>query len=641
MLASVALVGCTNDDSLLDNDNQQGGKSKAYMSLAIGTNSTGRGVTGDKDGTADDSGHYNDGTTDEQDVNSILVVVKGDNVNYGVAALYSDDNATTEKNELTDNFDVTTMTYTKKEAFELGSEGTYKLLVVLNPAQAIKNLLNGAAVVEDYNSVASIYNEILNGEYVSEEQTPTFADDIAAITTDNGFMMANKEEVSVTLTGAHNKPESAPCPNVNVERVASKITFLPTELTTAPLENNLNVYSVSHTNYTYSSVVEEGWVADADGSAYVHIDKFNQVKDANGTVLYKVFENTTYEGAYVKTQETHTGDITVGNKTVTKTNLPVFRKAKSDTEVTDGETPDYVGQLVVIAGALVSSTNAAPNPTTLNWYVQLDGYVLTNLNKRVHWVRHHLTADATEPVPFGVMGVNGAYLADPFTVDKNTDKNLYSTWFYNDYASINKNITEGTVASNVFTSLTADAAVDNTTHDASKLGITLGYCFENAVKATKQSGEKSTGITFRGKIYDETGQAVGTVYKYKEGFYKTLDAIIAKYKTDTNIQALSDANTTDVQVIRNAGIEVYTDGTCYYSSLIKHFEYPESTAAANRHMEYAIMRNNIYVLQVSSFSEIGTSTVVPAPGVDQTEKVYLKLMATIKPWIVRFNNFEL
>ena len=633
MLASVALVGCTNDDSLLDNDNQQGGKSKAYMSLAIGTNSTGRGVTGDKDGTADDSGHHNAGTTDEQTVNSILVVVKGHNVNYGVAALYSDDNATTEKNELTDNFVVTNTSYTKKEAFELGSEGTYKLLVVLNPAQAIKNRLNGAAVVEDYTSVTSIYNEILDGKYVSEEQTPTFAGDIAAITTDNGFMMANKEEVSVVLTGEHNNPGDALCPNVDVERVASKITFLPSELTTAPLENKLNVYPVSHTNYTYSSVVEEGWIKV--GTAYVYIDNFNQVKDARGKILYKVFDNVTYGGVYVKTNEVHTGDITVNSKTVTKTDKPVFRAA-----IADGETPDYTGELVVVAGALVSSTNAAPNPTTINWYVQLDGYVLTNLNKQVHWVRHHLTADVTEPVPFGVMGVNGAYLADPFTVDKNTGKELYSTWFYNDYASINKNITEGTVASNVFTPLTADAAVDNTTHDASKLGITLGYCFENAVMAAKQSGEKSTGITFRGKIYDENGHAVGTVYKYKEGFYKTLDAIIAKYKTDTNIQALSDANTTNVQVIRNAGIEVYTDGTCYYSSLIKHFEYPESTAAANRHMEYAIMRNNIYVLQVSSFSEIGTSTVVPAPGVDQTEKVYLKLMATIKPWIVRFNNIE-
>ena len=633
MLASVALVGCTNDDSLLDNDNQQGGKSKAYMSLAIGTNSTGRGVTGDNDGTADDSGHHNAGTTDEQTVNSILVVVKGHNVNYGVAALYSDDNATTEKNELTDNFVVTNTSYTKREAFELGSEGTYKLLVVLNPAQAIKNRLNGAAVVEDYTSVTNIYNEILDGKYVSEEQTPTFADDIAAITTDNGFMMANKEEVSVVLTGEHNNPDDALCPNVDVERVASKITFLPSELTTAPLESKLNVYPVSHTNYTYSSVVEEGWIKV--GTAYVYIDNFNQVKDATGKILYKVFDNVTYGGAYVKTNEVHTGNITVNSETVTKTDKPVFRAA-----IADGETPDYTGQLVVVAGALVSSTNAAPNPTTINWYVQLDGYVLTNLNKQVHWVRHHLTAGATEPVPFGVMGVSGAYLADPFTVDKNTDKILYSTWFYNDYASINKNITEGTVASNVFTSLTADAAVDNTTHDASKLGITLGYCFENAVMATKQSGEKSTGITFRGKIYDENGHAVGTVYKYKEGFYKTLDAIIAKYKTDTNIQALSDANTTDVQVIRNAGIEVYTDGTCYYSSLIKHFEYPESTPAANRHMEYAIMRNNIYVLQVSSFSEIGTSTVVPAPGVDQTEKVYLKLMATIKPWIVRFNNIE-
>ena len=625
MLACTALVGCTSEDGLLDNDTQQGTKSKAYMSLTIGTNSAGRGVTGDSDGDADDSGHHNNGTTEEQNVNSILVVVKGENVNYGVAALYNSDN-------IQSNFEVTSTTYTKKEAFELGSEGTYKLLVVLNPATGITAKLNGAAIVEDYTQVTGVYNEILNGHYASAETTSTFANDIAAITA-NGFMMANKEEVSVTLTGEHNKPENAPCPNVNVERVASKITFLPSELTSFPLENKLNVYKVSHTNYTYSSIVEEGWIKV--GTAYVYIDNFNQVKDATGQILYKVFDNATYGGAYVKTNEVHTGDITVNSETVTKTNLPIFRAA-----IADGDTPDYTGQLVVVAGQLVPSTETNPNPATIDWYVQLDGYVLTNLNKQVYWVRHHLTADATEPAPFGIMGTNGAYLADPFTVSKNTDAVTYSTWFYNDYASINENITKGTVTANVFAPLTANAAVNNTTHDPNTLGISLGYCFESAVMAAKQSGEKSTGITFRGKIYDTKGQPVGTIYKYKEGFYKTLDAIIAKYPDEDNIKSLSDANTTDNAVIRAAGIEVYENGTCYYSSLIKHFEYPEGTIAANRHMEYAIMRNNIYVLQISSFSEIGTSYVVPAPGVDQTEKVYLKLMATIKPWIVRFNNIE-
>ena len=626
MLACTALVGCTSEDGLLDNDTQQGTKSKAYMSLTIGTNSAGRGVTGDSDGDADDSGHHNNGTTEEQNVNSILVVVKGEDVNYGVAALYQN------SDNIQSNFKVTSTTYTKKEAFELGSEGTYKLLVVLNPATGITAKLNGAAIVEDYTQVTGVYNEILNGHYASAETTSTFTNDIAAITA-NGFMMANKEEVSVTLTGANNKPDTAPCPNVDVERVASKITFLPSELTSFPLENKLNVYKVSHTNYTYSSIVEEGWIKV--GTAYVYIDNFNQVKDATGQILYQVFDNATYGGAYVKTNDVHTGDITVNSATVTKTNLPIFRAA-----IADGDTPDYTGQLVVVAGQLVTPTETNPNPATIDWYVQLDGYVLTNLNKQVYWVRHHLTADATEPAPFGKMGTDGAYLADPFTVSKNTAAVTYSTWFYNDYASINNNITKGTVATNIFTSLTADAAVNNTTHDPNTLGISLGYCFESAVKATEQSGEKSTGITFRGKIYDTAGQPVGTIYKYKEGFYKTLDAIIAKYPNDANIKSLSDANTTDNAVIRAAGIEVYEDGTCYYSSLIKHFEYPDGTIAANRHMEYAIMRNNIYVLQISSFSEIGTSNVVPAPGVDQTEKVYLKLMATIKPWIVRFNNIE-
>ena len=53
------------------------------------------------------------------------------------------------------------------------------------------------------------------------------------------------------------------------------------------------------------------------------------------------------------------------------------------------------------------------------------------------------------------------------------------------------------------------------------------------------------------------------------------------------------------------------------------------------------MRNNIYVLTVKSFKEIGSATITIPDGTEDTDKnFYLKLTSTILPWQVRFNNIE-
>ena len=58
-------------------------------------------------------------------------------------------------------------------------------------------------------------------------------------------------------------------------------------------------------------------------------------------------------------------------------------------------------------------------------------------------------------------------------------------------------------------------------------------------------------------------------------------------------------------------------------------------------MEYAIMRNNIYSLAVTSINEIGKPIVDPTPDTpNESTKAALNVEAKILPWIVRYNDIE-
>ena len=112
------------------------------------------------------------------------------------------------------------------------------------------------------------------------------------------------------------------------------------------------------------------------------------------------------------------------------------------------------------------------------------------------------------------------------------------------------------------------------------------------------------------------GTNVGTIYKYANQYFRSMDALKSVYPA-----------------YKAENLVTYTDGYCYYYAPIEHFKGNENN------MQYAIMRNNIYSLKIGTFKEIGSSTIIPEDGgtIDD-ESAYLKLTTTIAPWIVRFNT---
>lgn len=128
----------------------------------------------------------------------------------------------------------------------------------------------------------------------------------------------------------------------------------------------------------------------------------------------------------------------------------------------------------------------------------------------------------------------------------------------------------------------------------------LDYTTENVVKAEDSENTCATyctGIVFKAK-YQPAGISTtdGTFYRYNGTCYASLTDI----KDVIGNQSISDYN------LSQFGITKYQGGICYYTYWIKHAEDGNDTTVSP--MEYAIVRNNIYQINVTGINDIGTVT---------------------------------
>lgn len=128
----------------------------------------------------------------------------------------------------------------------------------------------------------------------------------------------------------------------------------------------------------------------------------------------------------------------------------------------------------------------------------------------------------------------------------------------------------------------------------------LDYTTENVVKAEDSENTCATyctGIVFKAK-YKPAGISTtdGTFYRYNSTCYASLNDI----KNVIGDQSISDNN------LSQFGITKYQGGNCYYTYWIKHAEDGNDTTVSP--MEYAIVRNNIYQINVTGINDIGTVT---------------------------------
>ena len=561
LFACAALAACTNDDIVENNGKGEQEKVKGNLTLVIAaSNNSSR--------AAEDGDETDGGTTAESKVNSVLVVLapvnsegafNGDQIVESVAG--------TELQKTTIGGNVAYVAPT----FQLNANGEYKVLVVANPNQGIINAVTNANLTEKYAAV----------ENYAYSYAGTGTNEMVGTDAEPSFMMVNQTESTVNVES--NNKDNPTTVTVNVERIASKITFVPATMTAG--ENTYsNRYAVKVvTGQKEVEETREGY--RMEGGVGYHMTGLNKAKllSDNSTIWIQNGER-----AFTQTENKYPG-----------TNLFIYESitmpGKKDF--------DYVW-----------TTNVDKEK---NWYVQLDDYALVNLSKGVYAVRNLAKADFSATKTFGLLDATYRWVLDPNTVAKNSENtsSIAGDYFYNKVAEVQA--AEKDYAGDASPLSYADYfSTLPTAATEGQVGTRLAYCLENVVKVDNQLPTMVTGIIFRAQIYNENHQAMGTIYKCGGSYYTTLEQMYSEHPGTTEF-------------------ETYNVGKCYYySSDIMH-------SSDDDYMKKVIMRNNVYVLSVKSFTDMGSAEVkIPDGSEDHDKNFYLKLTSTILPWQVRFNNIE-
>ena len=671
MLASVALVGCT--DEFDEGGSTQAIQKEAYISLSINSNTdssraAGKGY-GDEDGSTESSGHTTDAKRTENDVNTLLVVVTPQTLGDAGVDPKVDNKVTINgfvrvlekaKNEFT-----TSGTTIRMNAIErVDYIQTYNVLVVVNPVSGLltaienKNHNEAYSTIRNYSGVG--YEEI--GDATAKSLS---------------FMMSNQSEETVTPTEA-NQIETNPAKAVvEVERAVSKITYRPSGV------NEDNTFPITVEIKNYKAKTERFWFVEnytekIDGKD-VNVKKytyalFNQATYGTGASAQEVWvllkeANKKYDGGQIvasdirgifqkeyKTVDNeqklveYTGFVTPianefekGNKTAAllKDITPV--DGNDDDATNEKELQEYLNELKFVVD------NVTPEvPTTDQYSIQLEKYALTNMSNKVYAVRH--TSNETTWGPL----TGDEYIVDPYTTSKVAATGAaYTTWF--ETATLYETIKGQAKAYNVNDWKTLPTKTDyvsegtaNSAHGTiTDAGQILRYCYENSVLVDKTNDNLISGIVFVGQI-KKGNAAVPVLYKYNGKFFSTLKQLLVE---NTNLTISENASET---AIIGADIEIYKDGKCYYYVPIKHKDNGVADYAYNAgvkvyniengvgNMEFAIMRNNIYSMAVTGISKIGMSTLELAAGAGvQDESAFISVECNILKWIVRFNDVEL
>ena len=696
MLASVALVGCTNEDPI-DAGNEELKQSEltrgdAYVNFVINTKTdSSRGVTGSETDTsgdthtgADDNNHHVSGTTAENTVSKLLLVIaKVDDSSTSTTepTLYTEvmteaSNKVAngyvgilEGNEFTNADGVISMA----APIRLDYTGKYAVLAVINPAPGLE-----AQITEGGNHKAA-YEAILayNGNDAYS---------------DSYFQMSNKEACVIEALPTHNDPLHPVTASIAVERTVSKTTWRwvakQSNLPGTILPTKENVYSVDvavkkqspeQGSFWYKKVeTAEKTIENADGTTtkvtenydtYYYSEEFNKAVSSDGKTYWVLFKknstaNTDAQGKIILNEVEAIFENLVEAEQYKGVIDDTDKKNDDDEDNTQSVTgreitDDLLSQNYATAQANVTASkvasltfvyNSTATETDNKFYVHLTHYALTNLTQNVYAVRHIDDNDGTER-KMGVLA-SGEYLSTPYYASINTGT---AVTFDNNLATVEAAAAAFTsgVTGTIFKALPTSGS-DGTTeegdteHDNKNVGGFMQYLYENSCKTDKVNASTVTGIVLAGDIYDETGVKVPVLYKYNQKYYRTLQALVNALDTDKDGVAIFTKGETTYKITANstnteataAGIDVYENGRCYYySAQIKHFDNGVDAIGV---MEYAIMRNNIYSLAVKSIKEIGDARVDVTENTPISDiRAYVDLEVSILPWIVRFNDLDL
>lgn len=197
----------------------------------------------------------------------------------------------------------------------------------------------------------------------------------------------------------------------------------------------------------------------------------------------------------------------------------------------------------------------------------------------------------------------------------------------------------------------------NDEDDVNKNGYkVLGYCTENTIKGnSNQRYGLTTAVVFKAEIGGSIiEEGTGALYRYNNTVYNTWDAVYAAYKMNNPSATYTnyDAYKSDSQGADKAlEITRWQRGTdekfyCYYAYWNRHNDNGKSTVMGP--MEFAVVRNNIYKLDIKNIWKLGHPTDPTNPidpdepwkptTPDEEDKLTMDVNVSVLNWAVRVNN---
>lgn len=287
-----------------------------------------------------------------------------------------------------------------------------------------------------------------------------------------------------------------------------------------------------------------------------------------------------------------------------------------------------------------NETYELKNPAgTVYATVRLNNYKFINLANKFYTFRHVSTLEPANETPsapdaysvaagnFGNIADNNGYLIDPYFFDKTVTgaPSFTGGSFYTNHLS--------------------QQADDNWSGLAAAETYVSIYCLENCMFRPAQNTVYSTGIMLKGTFTPAASQTIGdngapvqdvlafnTLYYFNYKFYTTL-AAVGKYG-DANISGLNESSSDEELEAKQIMRFFKTGGnfSTFYNYWIKHVNNENPTTMGV--MEFGIVRNNIYSVNITDIKNLGPGTPDKKPRPDEY-KAYLDVEFGVFPWIVR------
>lgn len=364
---------------------------------------------------------------------------------------------------------------------------------------------------------------------------------------ETNFLMSSAKDATIEISEANNTTATAANTTVDVERMAARVDY-----------KTLGSYTCTDPNYTNATVEIKGAVLvnnlTQPGS---YAMKRVSTASTGGDITYLGDETLGDDGL----PNNWVQDPTTGNKSSAK-----FGVSWTDTEASD---PNWWSRKATIGKPITKEDG--------EWNIL--GYTLENITA-LGETKHEYNTAVVFMAKFRSVGVE--HYKDGATFFELGNKLYASMEDMMEDFSQPRSISEMEDAIGKCTSWQDVENFVNTLRDDDPCGYKLWL--KEQIDESKTLDDVKQSLTWTRYMLDECG------------YSSTFTNDVYTVKIDQNEKVTAD-------ILADYGTRTYEDATCYYTWWIRHANDGEDKK--NGKMEYAIVRNNIYELNVTKISSLG------------------------------------